>query len=295
MGRTLKLVPLDFQYQFGKVWVGYINPFRQLRLDCPACEGKGYGPEARVFSDQWYGLAPFDPVAYGATPLTRDHPAIIQLAQRNVSKAPHYYGTGVMGVQREIDRLFYHFHNQWSHHLIQADVDALVAHERLGDFTKRPRTPEQEEKLKETGGYWLREWNGYTPTADEVNAWSLEGMGHDAINQYCCVEARCEREGVVMLCQVCEGEGEAWARPEDKVAFETWEPYDPPEGEGYQLWETTSEGSPKSPVFKTLDELCGWCADHATTFADFKATAEEWRDMLDKDNVHARQGHMIFL
>ena len=34
---------------------------------------------------------------------------------------------------------------------------------------------------------------------------------------------------------------------------------EPPKGDGYQLWETTSEGSPASPVFETLDKLCEWC------------------------------------
>lgn len=53
-----------------------------------------------------------------------------------------------------------------------------------------------------------------------------------------------------------------------------------PSGEGYQLWETTSEGSPQSPVFKTLEELCEWCEDNATTFAHFKTTKEEWFKML---------------
>jgi len=60
-------------------------------------------------------------------------------------------------------------------------------------------------------------------------------------------------------------------------------PFDPPEGEGYQLWETTSEGSPSSPVFKTLDELCEWCAENATTFASNKATKEQWRKMLSEE------------
>ena len=68
-----------------------------------------------------------------------------------------------------------------------------------------------------------------------------------------------------------------------------------PEGEGYQLWETTSEGSPVSPVFKTLDELCEWCEDNATTFAQFKATKEEWKEMLDQDFVCHKQGNMIFI
>ena len=52
---------------------------------------------------------------------------------------------------------------------------------------------------------------------------------------------------------------------------------EPPKGEGYQLWNTTSEGSPISPVFETLDKLCEWCEVNATTFGKFKATKEEWK------------------
>lgn len=68
-----------------------------------------------------------------------------------------------------------------------------------------------------------------------------------------------------------------------------------PKGEGYQLWETTSEGSPKSPVFKTLEELCEWCEDNATTFADFKATKEEWLRMLSSNKVCHKEGNVLFI
>ena len=33
---------------------------------------------------------------------------------------------------------------------------------------------------------------------------------------------------------------------------------EPPSGEGWQLWETVSEGSPVSPVFATPEELATW-------------------------------------
>lgn len=69
--------------------------------------------------------------------------------------------------------------------------------------------------------------------------------------------------------------------PEDHDEDEEWEGTDPPEGEGFQLWETTTEGSPQSPVFATLDELCAFAAEHCTTFATNRATAEQWRSMLD--------------
>ena len=51
---------------------------------------------------------------------------------------------------------------------------------------------------------------------------------------------------------------------------------EPPEGEGYQLWETTSEGSPVSPVFATLEELCSWCETNYTIYGKVKAGKEEW-------------------
>lgn len=70
---------------------------------------------------------------------------------------------------------------------------------------------------------------------------------------------------------------------------------EPPAGDGYQLWETTTEGSPQSPVFRTLDELCGWCAENATTFSSYKQSKEEWRRMLDDGFVYARIGNVTFI
>lgn len=70
---------------------------------------------------------------------------------------------------------------------------------------------------------------------------------------------------------------------------------EPPIGEGYQLWETTSEGSPKSPVFETLEQLCEWCEENATVFANNKATKEEWFKMLSGDRVFYQEGNCIFI
>ncbi len=47
---------------------------------------------------------------------------------------------------------------------------------------------------------------------------------------------------------------------------ETWpgyladDEYDPPAGDGYQLWETVSEGSPVTPVFEKPEELIDFLA-----------------------------------
>jgi hypothetical protein len=65
-----------------------------------------------------------------------------------------------------------------------------------------------------------------------------------------------------------------------------------PEGTplGWQLYETTSEGTPVSPVFPTLEELATWCETGATVFASLTWTREQWlasfrNDSLDVDSL----------
>lgn len=70
---------------------------------------------------------------------------------------------------------------------------------------------------------------------------------------------------------------------------------EPPIGTGYQLWETTTEGSPISPVFDTLDALCEWCEKNATILGDFKLSKEEWMDTLSEEVITFRIGNMVFL
>jgi hypothetical protein len=53
-------------------------------------------------------------------------------------------------------------------------------------------------------------------------------------------------------CTFCKGTGE------DPRYGQGWERQEPPAGEGWQLWETVSEGSPISPVFATAEELAQW-------------------------------------
>lgn len=62
-------------------------------------------------------------------------------------------------------------------------------------------------------------------------------------------------------CPTCSGRGHL-ATPEQEAAQEAWERTEPPEGEGYQLWETVSEGSPITPVFATAEELARWMTTH---------------------------------
>lgn len=95
------------------------------------------------------------------------------------------------------------------------------------------------------------------------------------------------------ICPVCKGNG---IDPAHKVAYGRWRRKHPPKGPGYQLWETTTEGSPQSPVFGTLDELATWCETNATTFASERATAAEWKQMLSPDGMVVHKvGNLVFM
>lgn len=278
MGRQVRKVAVDFNWPIGMVWDGFVNPYYEEKSGCPACYGSGGSAISDHYRDQWYGNAPFDPVQTGSKDFPVNHPVIARLAARNASATvchgiianswPHWshHEQRLMETcpwvseRLEAVRLAGHFNKSWSHHLSQADVDALVAAGRLPYFTHRPRTAEQAATLAASGGYWMNEPNGYHPTAQEVNEWSLTGIGHDSINQWVCVKDRCIRAGDPSICDACGGSGEKWASAEAEQRAEEWKPTDPPAGEYWQLWETVSEGSPISPACATAEELADWLA-----------------------------------
>ena len=251
MGREVRRVPLDFDWPIDKIWHGFLMPDRLIEDDCTACEGSGFSPEAKRMKDRWYGYVPFDPAETGSEPFTVDTPEVRAFAERNVSRSPGFYGSGEDAVVREAQRLLELWNGCWSHHLAQEDVDALIAEGRLHNFTHSWSKED-------------REWRPIEPapvvTAARINRWSLTGLGHDAINCLIVVQAKCEREGWAFECAVCGGHGNIERYPGQRKDAEAWEPTDPPVGDGWQLWSTTSEGSPMTPPFSTAQDLARHCA-----------------------------------
>jgi hypothetical protein len=138
----------------------------------------------------------------------------------------------------------------WCHHLDQTDVQALIDEGRLWDFTR---------VITKDG--WKDKDPPYVPTAKEVNEWSHKGIGHDALNRWICIKARAERHGFYGKCEYCDVE--------------------PPTGDGWQMWETVSEGSPISPVCDSPESLAKWLADNgASAGGARKATYEQWLGMI---------------
>lgn len=269
MGREVRRVALDFDWPVGKTWVGFLNPYPGSG-PCHHCDSTGYSPTAERLADQWYGKAPFRPEDRGSEMLTIHSPPVRAFAERNVKSAPAFYGNDDNAVDREAKRLIDMWNHQWNHHVNADDIAALVEAGRLMDFTHT--------WTKDDG--WVIKDPPYVPTPAEVNAWSIGAFGHDSINQWVVVKAECARLGVGHTCEHCEGHGEVWPSQAAKAVYEGWEPVDPPAGEGYQIWETVSEGSPISPVFSTAEDLArhmaktSWGADEGTPY-------ETWLEFIN--------------
>ena len=76
------------------------------------------------------------------------------------------------------------------------------------------------------------------------------------------------------ICPVCKGSA---VDPAHKEAYEAWKPTEPPTGEGWQLWETVSEGSPVSKVFATRDAFVQYLRDEGySEQAAQRFTDEGW-------------------
>jgi len=90
-------------------------------------------------------------------------------------------------------------------------------------------------------------------------------FGHDSTDAWAAVKKLGELAGLPSewkTCSVCEGEG---MDPAVRDAYEAWEATEPPAGEGWQVWETVSEGSPVSPVFASPGELTMWLTGEGYT------------------------------
>lgn len=179
----------------------------------------------------------------------------------------------------------------WQYQLTQEEVEQLARKDHLWEFTRVPRSEEEKQRIGTHPNGVLKENTGYIPTAAEVNAWAKSKRSYTATVQWFCVITRADRLGIYGQCPVCDGAGELWALESSRLLAEKWVRPEPPVGEGYQLWENTSEGSPCSPVFETLDLLCEWCEENATTPGGGKASREEWKQMLSGDRVYHRDSH----
>lgn len=107
-----------------------------------------------------------------------------------------------------------------------------------------------------------------TPDMAELSA-GLAGrspsfMGHDSIDNYSARKKIVKAAGLSKrwgICPTCEGRA---IDPAVRRKFERWKPKEPPIGDGWQLWETVSEGAPITPVLASADDLIQYLSLNGT-------------------------------
>lgn len=82
-------------------------------------------------------------------------------------------------------------------------------------------------------------------------------LGHDVVDRNNAVLKLGELAGLPKNWEFCPHCGGHGIEPGNE-----WQPFEPPSGAGWQLWETTTEGSPESPVLGSADELADWMTKH---------------------------------
>lgn len=231
MSRQVKRVPLSFDWPLGMVWHGYRMPAGLDEAPCPTC-----GPDTRA-------LNPLETAGDGYTP-----------AAREIAHTYYPYQAEILGLPRSA---------AWYDQLTQDEVDMLIS-ERLVARECWDRISLKEPYEHDENGYPIRyRWERNStpaPTVEQVNAFQRGGSleAASSVNRILLVHRRCERLGIATVCTTCDGDGTVEAYPGQRAAADAWTRAEPPSGTGWQLWETTSAGSPISPVFATGEELARW-------------------------------------
>lgn len=249
MGREVKRVALDFQWPLRKTWEGYVCPDRLNSITCEPCKGSGWNDACRQLARDWY-----------------DHDGFR-------SRWWYDYKTGMDGKPASGPpwKVFGESRT-WQHSLVQEEVDHLIEEGRLNGYVSTWDDVERK---------WVRDPSKPWPTAEQINHDMHYGMGHDGINHALMVRFRAKRLGIYGVCAHCAGKGHAYSSPEIEAEAEAWERSEPPAGEGWQMWETVSEGSPVSPVCESADKLAAWMVRYGSD-GGRPASFAVWRGMIEE-------------
>lgn len=180
---------------------------------------------------------------------------------------------GAGGYSPEARYLYDNFYKHSSHRRVPRFASGWVPPEWARQIGWHDDITDEEVAFLQSRGR-LCVWNpetkqreAHTVTANEVNEANRRGgflhpYSHDSTNHYLLTQFRAEKAGVPLLCGPCGGHGTTQKYLGQRAEAEAWQRTEPPTGEGWQFWETVSEGSPVSPVCATADDLITWLVEH---------------------------------
>ena len=248
MSRDVRRVPLDFDYPLGGTWQPYQRPASLALPKCPTCHGTGSNAAYEWLYQLMYrlGMAAHD-VLVDQPRGKPMHPWLVEgpnlptfRVTRPVTDAER------IAAQQEIERS--EALGEAAHHLLYSAVEPGST-TLIGYDVVRPDEALAELVIALSGEPRDRlasPFSGGSTTAYAMANAVAAVAGLDPETWH--------------KCRACNGEGNV-GTVEQRAAADAWEPTEPPTGEGWQLWQTVSEGGPISPVFSTPEELVTWLVE----------------------------------
>lgn len=227
MGRQVRRVPVDFDWPINQTWQGFLIPDALIEEPCPDCYTLGYRGDRTGGS--------------GATAAHRWLEAICNLICMLADDVDDQKRDGVPVTQRVTgaggtDRM----------HPYLQDLMRINVYEH-----RRP----SEDIVELVNGLSGSNGPGFLGRSSS-DAWRILGKIVEAAGLS-------DKWG---HCPTCDGHGSVEVYQGQRAEQEAWEEIEPPAGEGWQLWETVSEGSPISPVFDSPEGLAKWMSSPAYTW-----------------------------
>jgi len=303
MGREIRRMALDFDWPLEKVWKGYLNPHYEK---CPVCTN------SRGYTDAYLLLDEFTRILFTAAEASDDRPEdyvprkdlgrslgyLCFRGQPPPAKQPKQwpFDTDPAEVLAKIAGMEVSEHVAWVIRRLACVVDQpgmwspqMARYEWTVEDGKRIRRTVMDPKGNMYYHHpYLVEDYGIADVGPEFHLLvrALGGKPHGlgwgdgwdiqkAIIEYHGDKIEDYNLPEWCICPVCKGDG---LHPDAKEDYENWKSYEPPKGEGYQLWSTTTEGHPMSPVFDTPEKLARWLVDNkVSTFGyDNTLSYEGW-------------------
>ncbi len=256
MGREVKRVPVDFDWPTNEVWQGFLRPNDLEGVPCLACNASGQTHFGWWMQNVMHLVAMLATDVHEQAAQRPMHPWLQEFSRAHGHFEYLHDGewTSAEALHRGGMRPGQAFREMSSRFVVdRPGEDALKFFHGILRSHYAHRFAQDDEYAKYYNPDTL-------PPVEQVGGsigHSSGGSGSGNI-QSALLDVLASASGVDFVCPECNGEGATEAYEGQFAARDAWEPSDPPTGEGWQLWETVSEGSPVSPVFPDAEGLAQW-------------------------------------
>jgi len=251
MGREIKRVALDFDWPLDKTWKGFLNPWYDYCYPCSDCRSGYYGEVNEnglnlKAKQEYREIGRMLDQRKWAELFTKDVVSEIYhnwYTREKMLQLPFFSRTPVNFADLYRER----FRSELPERVMASGCDNIET------------LDEEDHKVIDFAIELCLEGKLPWQHSKEIS-YSKRDMN------YAIFSSRRKISGEDYKCETCDGESSVWESEYHEKMCDEWESTEPPTGEGWQVWETVSEGSPITPVFATAEELVDYLVDVGTAW-----------------------------